>query len=193
MNQFYLLEGYGERSFCYAYKDTSVRGIQSAVCHSCGRMVSSWSFDGPHHLLLEGKHTFPDRLMFCGAGEPMLIVSATAANVLEENSITGIGNREPIAATYIEQETPPYFLVQICGSISLDFKRMGLKKKNVCNHCGSFRWNRQRLYPLVPNVDTWDGSDLCRVSDIPGYIICTERFVKAVTDTGLTGFCFKAL
>ncbi len=193
MNQFYKLESYDERSFCYAYENTSVRGIQRSVCDVCGRTVSSWTFDGTHHLLLEGKQVYPDRLMFSGAGSPMLILSAKAANTLKEKGITGIEKWEPIAATYNNQETPPYLLIQSCGTIAFDYKKMGLKKKKVCSSCGSFEWNRQRLYPLFLDESTWDGSDLCRVSDIPGYIFCTERFVKTVNETGLTGFCFKAL
>ena len=36
MSQFYKLESYDERSFCYAYEDCSVKGIQSFVCNACG-------------------------------------------------------------------------------------------------------------------------------------------------------------
>ena len=123
----------------------------------------------------------------------MLILSEHAIDKLREKGITGMEAWDPIAATYNSQEPPPYFLVRICGTITLDYKRMGLKKKKVCNACGSFEWNRQRLSPLFLDESTWDGSDLCRVSDIHGYLICTEHFVNTVKEQGLTGFCFRAL
>ena len=193
MSQFYKLESYDERSFCYAYEDSSVKGIQKSDCDVCGRTVSSWRFEGPHKLLLEGKQIYPDRLLFCGAGGPMLILSEHAVDTLQEKGITGMEAWQPIAATYNDQEAPPYLLIQTCGTIALDYKRMGLKKKKVCNACGSFEWNRQRLSPLFLDESTWDGSDLCRVSDIPGYLICSERFVQTVKETRLTGFSFKPL
>ena len=193
MNQFYLLEGYSEQAYPYAYEDTSLLGRKIQICETCGRQVSSWSFSGAHQLLLEGSGDYPDRLMFCGAGGPLFILSATAAQTFDKNGISGISQTSPIETIHDQAVPPRYVLAQISGTIDLDFKKMGLKKKRQCTSCGSFEWNRQRMYPLYVNEETWDGSDICRVSSIPGYIICTDRVASLVKDQKLSGFCFNPL
>ena len=74
-----------------------------------------------------------------------------------------------------------------CKDISL----AGIQEE-ICSSCGRFEWNRQRLYPLYLDEETWDGSDICRVESIPGYIVCTERVVDLVKRQKLKGFSFKA-
>ena len=198
MNQFYLLIINDEHKYRYAYKDASLLGIKKSVCNTCGRELSSWSFDGSHRLVSEGGAEYPDRLMFTGAGGPLFILSDTAVQAFEKNGITGISESSPIdilqeEALPLTDAPPQYMLAQISGKIELDFKKMGLKKKKLCASCGRFEWNRQRLYPLFLNEETWDGSDFCKVESIPGYIICTNRVVQLVKEQKLKGFCFKAI
>ena len=75
------------------------------------------------------------------------------------------------------------YSVNITGSIDFDLKAMALKKKNRCPSCGQFDWSRQRLYLIktVFDMNTWDGSDLCRIDSFPGFIVCTEK-VKGVIE-----------
>lgn len=129
------------------------------------------------------------------------MLSERAVEVFSDNGITGLADIAPIRVmreqngelVALPESAPQYLLVQIDGRIELDLGKMFLKRKKHCKSCGSFEWNRQRFRPLFLDEEGWDGSDLCRVADIPGYIICTERIVKLVKEKKLKGFSFKKL
>lgn len=191
MTKFYLLEAPSERAYAYAFKDTSLLGLQTDLCDFCGRKRSRWETSGPHCFLLEGGPRFPDRLPYCGAGGSWFLLGEQAAAAFAEAGITGIVETTPVQT--LPATDPGYVLARIGGRIELDLAKMCLKKKKLCPVCGGFEWNRQRLYPLFLDENTWDGSDICRVRSIPGYIICTNRVVALIKRRGLKGFCFKPL
>ena len=196
-NQFYLLECSGKSACQYARKDTALDSLVQRQCEACGRTLSQWSFSGPHHLLLEGGPKYPDRLEFTGAGGSPLLLSQRAAAVFRQNGITGIAEFVPVRTAResgpLPEDAPEYVLARICGRIELDLGKMCLKKKRLCSVCGSFEWNRQRLSPLYLDASTWDGSDLCRVNSIPGYVVCTDRVVALVKKQKWKGFSFRSL
>ena len=195
-NRFYLLEGSGG-TYQYAFRDTSLGSLEQGKCEACGRTRSRWRFSGPHRFLLEGGPKYPDRLEFTGAGGAPLLLARRAADVFRENGITGIGEIVPVQTEHesgpLPEGAPEYVLARICGRIELDLPKMGLKKKKLCRVCGGFEWNRQRLSPLLLDASAWDGSDLCRVDSIPGYVVCTDRVVALVKKQKLKGFSFRAL
>ena len=194
--RFYLLEGSGS-TYQYAFLDTALGSLEQGKCEACGRTRSRWRFSGPHRFLLEGGPKYPDRLEFTGAGGAPLLLSRRAADVFRENGITGIGEIVPVQTEHesgpLPEGAPEYVLARICGRIELDLPKMGLKKKKLCRVCGGFEWNRQRLSPLLLDASAWDGSDLCRVDSIPGYVVCTDRVVALVKKQKLKGFSFRAL
>ena len=197
MARFYLLESSGARTYQYVWKDTALGPPMQHQCEACGRTVSEGTFSGPHHLILEGGPKYPDRLEFTGAGGSPLLLSERAAAVFAANGITGIAETVSVR-TARESGDPPdnaprYVLAKISGRIELDLPKMCLKKKKLCSVCGSFEWNRQRMYPLFLDESAWDGSDLCRVDSIPGYVVCTARVVELVKKQKLKGFSFDAL
>ena len=194
--RFYLLEGSGS-TYQYAFLDTALGSLEQGKCEACGRTRSRWRFSGPHRFLLEGGPKYPDRLEFTGAGGAPLLLARRAADVFRENGITGIGEIVPVQTEHesgpLPAGAPEYVLARICGRIELDLPKMGLKKKKLCRVCGGFEWNRQRLSPLLLDASAWDGSDLCRVDSIPGYVVCTDRVVALVKKQKLKGFSFWAL
>ena len=195
-NRFYLLEGSGS-TYQYAFQDTALDSLEQGKCEACGRTRSRWRFSGSHHFLLEGGPKYPDRLEFTGAGGAPLLLSRRAADAFRENGIAGIDETVPVRTAResgdLPEGTPEYVLARVRGRIELDLSKMGLKKKKLCRVCGGFEWNRQRLSPLLLDASTWDGSDLCRVDSIPGYVICTDRVVALVKKQKLKGFSFRAL
>lgn len=201
MTDFYLLESPGERTYQYAREDASLVGLNTVVCEACRRTVSVWEFREPHCLIVEGGAQYPDWLPFVGAGGSLFVLSERALEVFPDNGITGLADIAPIRVmreqngelVALPESAPQYLLVQIDGRIELDLGKMFLKRKKLCKSCGSFEWNRQRFRPLFLDEEGWDGSDLCRIGDIPGYIICTERIVKLVREKKLKGFSFKKL
>ena len=194
--RFYLLEGSGS-TYQYAFRDTALGSLEQRECEACGRPLSQWRFSGPHHLILEGGPKYPDRLEFTGAGGSPLLLSERAAAVFAANGITGIAETVPVRTSResgdLPDNAPRYVLAKISGRIELDLPKMCLKKKKLCSVCGSFEWNRQRLYPLFLDESAWDGSDLCRVDSIPGYVVCTAKVVELVKKQKLKGFSFQAL
>lgn len=190
MPAFYVLTPPRGRSYRYAWKDTSVAGLKTGLCEVCGRTISAWDFRGGHCYLTEGGPRYPDRLPFTGAGGSPFLLSQRAAQAFADQGITGLGTMEPVE---LPEDAPPYVLAEICGRIGLDLEKMHLKRKKLCQVCGSFQWSRRRLDPLILDAEHWDGSDICRVADIPGQIICSERVVKLVKAQRLRGFSFEEL
>lgn len=158
-------------------------------------------YDGPHCLLTEGGAKYPDYLAFCGAGERLFVISRRAAAIFQSAGLSGIGGFTPVRVLRevdgsllpLPESAPDYVLVQITGKIDLDYSKMGLKKKKLCSSCGGFEWNRQRMHPLYLNKSTWDGSDICRNTSVPGYIIFSEAAVESVRRNKLKGFGFDPL
>lgn len=198
---FSLLQTPSERTYQYAWKDLSFLGFQRSKCPDCSRTVAATAHSSPRCLLLEGGPKYPDYLAFCGAGEPLFVISERAASVFRANDLLGIAECVPIQVAKEEngvliplpENAPNYVMVQITGKIDLDYEKMGLKKKKVCSTCGSFEWNRQRLYPLYMDEHTWDGSDICRNQSLPGYIIFSKVAVELIKKHKLKGFCLKSL
>jgi len=198
---FYLLQHPSERTYQYAGKDASFLGFQQSQCGECGRTVTAMEYRGSHHLIVEGGPQYPDYLAFCGAGEPIFVISERAARIFRENNLSGITGFIPIRAEKeingilvpLPETAPNYVLVQITGRIDLDYRRMCLKKKKVCRTCGGFEWNRQRMYPLSMDERTWDGSDICRNESIPGYILFSKAAADLVKKHKLKGFSLEPL
>ena len=194
----YRLSPDSDRRFRYAWKDLSFAGYQKQVCAGCGRTVAERIFSSDRHsLILEGGKEFPDFLAFTGAGKQLFLLSDQAMECLHENKITGFSVVEPV--TVCDERgnpvpgAPAYQHLEITGYAELDFSAMQLKKKRFCPFCGQFDWNRQRIPALIPDEASWDGSDLCRIGSMPGFMICSDRFKSVVLNNGLMGFCFKRL
>lgn len=191
----YMVRPDGTCRFFYAWKDMSFYGYGQLVCPACGRMMPSFLYnEQSRSLLLEGGKEFPDLLAFTGAGEPLFLLSGYASEVLEKEKITGISGKKEVKICLEDgREAPRYFAMEIMGSIDLHFLEMRLKKKKLCHRCGQFQWNRQRIEPIVLSRDSWDGSDLCRVKSLPGFVVCSDRFAETVRKNKLRGFCLTEL
>jgi len=180
-----LLQPDTNRKYRYAWKDESFLGFEQRVCVQCGRTVTEMRYDeGVHRLALEGGTVYPDYLAFTGSGERLFLLTERAVIALEESGITGFSGKREVLVL----DGPKYFAMDICGSVELDFAAMHLKKKMLCPECGQFRWNRQRLEPVILDESTWDGADICRVKSMPGFCACTQQFADMVKKYKLTGF-----
>ena len=195
---FYKLEDSNPQTYQYAWKDTAFSEFTKTICPDCGRELAAARLEGPHCLLAEGGPRYPDYMPYCGAGGPMLILSRRAVEAFRENGISGLGAVQPIQVmksgqTPLPETAPSYCLVSVSGKIDLDLKAMCLKKKRLCPGCGGFDWNRRRMPKLCLDQQTWDGSSLCRVASVPGYLICTEEMVSLVKKYKLKGFSFQRI
>ena len=127
----------------------------------------------------------------------MFLVSEKVLNLFDENKVSGYSEPQLIFAETISLKKcatpiPNYYSLRITRRIDLDTAAMHLKKKKTCPKCNQFEWRRMRLEPLLPDPATWDGSDLCLLSSIPGYRLCTDRVKELIVKHKLTGFSFKA-
>lgn len=199
---FYQINSSLEKKYCYAYKDLSVNGINYDRCPICSRTIASYDYSGkPHQFLLEGGKTLPDLLGFHGAGTDSLIISLRALQVFRTHNVSGINHADPVCVLYpfsnkngdAECFANQYFMIQITGHIDLHYPSMQLKKKRYCIHCGQFEWNRKRFHPMYLDTDTWDGSDMCQISSMSGYKICSDKIVELVKQHKLTGFSFAQI
>ena len=138
-----------------------------------------------------GGKIYPDYIQFCGAGKYPFIVSKKTLEIFEENNVSGYDDTKLVGVN------PPginedgsqiqYYQLNVYGFVELDYKAMFLKKKNYCEVCGQYEWNRQRLYPRFVNESTWDGSDLVVVNSVQ-WRLCSEKVKNIIQNHKLTGF-----
>ena len=200
---FYDVYGSGTRVYRYAWEDLSFVDWVKTPCESCGRNISKTEYEpGGHRLVLEGGKRYPDFLAFTGAGERIFLVSERALEVFTQNQVSGIASWERVSCVsemvrgkYMEPqgEAPNYWKLNISGRVDLDMKAMFLKKKHRCDKCGQFVWNRERLYPMYLDPNTWDGSDLCRITSIPGHVVCSDKLVRLIKKYSLKGACLEEI
>lgn len=184
------------RTHTYAWCDLSFQDFVRIPCPECGRnIVTVQRAAPPYDLLLEGGNTCTDLIAFTGAGGPLFLLSEKALLAFHADGIQGIGSVAPVNAKWSDgdkrknrSKIPPYYQVEVSGRIDFDLKAMFLKKKRLCPACGQFDWNRERLYPVFLDANSHDGGDLCRVTSLPGRIICTHKVALSVKKHKLTGF-----
>lgn len=185
------------KRYCYAYKDVTLLGYDRFNCPQCNRPFAKPRYESKvPHLLLEGGRKNPDYLQFCGAGRQLFVVSEKTLDLFEQNKISGYTEATQVTTERIDHREqdlpcPNYYALSITGKIDLDLAQMHVKKKNICASCGQFDWSRMRLEPIFLNPTTWDGSDLCRLTSIPGLSVSSKRIKDLVDRYNLTGFSFK--
>lgn len=188
--------------YTYVYRNKSLLGLKKSICDACGRSIVVTEYSaGDRELVLDRGKEYPDYLQYCDAGNGYFLLSHHAIEVLLSNCISGIYKTERVLL--IEQESynksvshsviPVYENTRISGRAELHFEQMFLKKKNYCSLCGQFEWNRKRIPPLVISSHSWDGSDLCIVTSMPGEIVCSKKFVEIVRKNKLSGFSFEEI
>ncbi len=194
---FRLKINYSEKKYCYAQRNLAFTGYTSSKCSNCGRsIIVPNALTQKSEFIIDGGKHFPDFLAYHGAGIYFLI-SKKALQLFVDNRITGFDHYEEVS---IHRETDMalnndnyvYFMLSINGSIDFNLKAMTLKRKRVCPSCNQYDWNIQRLSRLktVLDMDTWDGSDLCRIKSFPGFIVCSDRLRYLVEEHNLTGLQF---
>ena len=154
-------------------------------------------FQGDDALLIDGAKDYPDFMLYGSVGLNF-IVSERVMDILREKKITGYDEAKKVSlyrsryGKLVKQDVD-YYMINITGSIDLDLKAMSLKKKNVCPLCGSFKWSRQRLYTSdsIFDMNTWDGSDICRIQSFSGYIMISDRLKEIFEEQKFTGASFK--
>lgn len=192
----YWLRHDDSSKFRYAFEDVTLLRYDSADCPNCGRRISTpcYSDDVPK-LLLEGGRQYPDYLSFCGAGRQMFLLSENAMEIFEKTNISGFDGYQLIEtndfAVKEQKMNIKYYSLNISGRVDLDMAMMHLKKKHFCDACKQFTWSRTRLQPYILDQNSWDGSDLCLLSSMPGYKLCSSYVKDVIEKFHLTGFSFE--
>ena len=162
---------------------------KETVCSSCGRSVNSHQLQywPPHFSLEEGKR-YPDCLDVvvpfqdkCG-----MILSEKALCTFQMADIRGF-DYEPVRVSNAP-DMPNYYYIYVRGSISLDYKSMHYRKKNVCPECGQYTWSRQKIGESALDYASWDGSDICKLAEYPNKFVCTEKVIDVIKKNHLKGF-----
>lgn len=195
MELLYIIQSDASRSNKYAFKDLSFQGYKECICESCGRHISIEQYDGEcRELLLEGGKRYPDLLQFCGAGKRLFVVSETMMTLFIQRGVTGYCSVDPVLirdttrTRSITAYSPnKYYSLIISGEVDLDFRAMELRKKRMCKDCKQFDWNKKRFPAIVVDESSWDGSDLCIISSLPGYYVCSPKVASIIEEAKLSG------
>ena len=182
------------RYYCYA---RTMIGAQQKIdeCAECGRKyIVSSTISEDSFLLIEGGSKLPDFLQFCDVGL-YLFISSTVIDVFKENIISGYSVERTIplfrevTGKLQKVDGAHYYSLKVTGKVDFDLKAMHLKKKHICNSCGKFDWSIQKLSVVDTkfDMDTWDQSDICRISSLPGCIVCSDKVANLINLKKLTG------
>ena len=198
IGMFGLNFNYSEKKFCYAQRNLAFNGYHYEKCQNCGRsiakLVPTKQMD---EFVVEGGMQYPDFLDYRGAGINFL-VSNRVLQAFIKNGITGYTQavKVPIRREHDrphDNQGVYYNLLDVVGRVDFDLKTMGLKRKNICPFCEQFDWSRQRLSIIktVLDMNTWDKSDLCRISSFPGFVVCSEKLKSIIDDYSFSGVVFQ--
>ncbi len=165
----------------YKYVSGSVPDLPLPVCSACGRYGLIETV--VPHRLQPGRY-FP-ALMHIDDWVTYSVFSEPALDAFSQAGLTGIEvisefilldkHNEPLTDLPVR-----YYAVNITGQIALDEKAMHLKRRNECPVCGSFSWNREKMYDAYFDENSWDGSDFCRLGRIGRGCICTQRVLDVI-------------
>lgn len=166
--------------------------IQTTICPSCGAK-SGIEKVVPHKL--EPGRYFPTLLETYDFVH-YDVFSETALDAFSQAGLTGI---EVISEfVLLDKQDEPltdlpvrYYAVNITGQIDLDEKAMHLKRRNVCPVCGSFSWNREKMYDAYFDENSWDGSDFCQVKQTGKCHICTQGVLNVIAKKKLKGITLR--
>ncbi len=197
---YYISDSY-TRTYWYVWRDLSYLKPKETVCNCCGRKIYEDNYDsGRHCLAVEGGSRCPDLHTTAGLN-CFPIFSEKAVDLFTQHSVSGFRVDEQVFLfkeespdSYVElKDIPPYYKVTFEGKIDFDYPAMFLKKKKLCPVCGKYDLNRQRLYPVFLDSNSWNGDDFCSVITRPGHWYCTEKVVQLAKKHKLKGFEFKAV
>ena len=182
-----------DNSHKYLTQDLSVYKSFARECLMCGRKLVTYDEkEGIHQLLCDGKGSYLDFLDATTSGKNYIYISDLAMDAIVRNSVSGINER--FCCKAISGKTEHFYhKCDITGIIALNEKAMFLKKKNYCNECGQFEWNKKGIGKLIIDESLWNGCDVCRLLYFENIFICSERFKNIYHSEGLTGLTFETL
>ncbi len=177
----------------YLIKDLSVKISFVNECLACRRKIATYDEkEGKHRLLCDGKGNYQDFLDATTSGKNYIYLSDEAMDAIVKNSVSGI--KEMFCCMAISGKFErTYHKCDITGKISLNEKAMFLKKKNYCEECGQFEWNKKGIGKLIVDENSWNGYDICRLDFFENIFICAERFKNIFHSEELTGLEFEAI
>lgn len=189
----YCISSHPSDRYKYAVMDYDYYMIESVPCGKCGRTTQRlhllyW----PPKIRFEGGKRYPDCLSVSVPFEDRcgIIVSERVLTVFEKEQLSGF-EATPIEVSGVETDAPRYYYLTVTGSVSLDYRAMHYRKKNVCPDCGSFHWSRQKIGVSALDYASWDGSDFCKLVDYPNIFMCSPKVVDVIRAKKLKGFTMR--
>jgi len=130
-----------------------------------------------------------------------LILHERVCAILAKEKFTGF-KIHPIEITEVKSKKlvavpiPRYYFVEITGRVDIDINELDDEGGSICPVClarnasegNPYRWKAKRI---VPKLETWDGSDFIKLSNLrSGRNFCSRRFVELAHAYKWTNFVF---
>lgn len=124
-------------------------------------------------------------------------ISEDTASVLKQVGANGyelypapVDQAKPVLKHAAVPPLPHYHELSVVGRARLDTAKSDYVPPTECELCQGFidLYGEVRWRSLVPDVNAWDGSDVFRLEEAPGYILVTERLKQSLETSKLTGF-----
>lgn len=184
---FFELRGFGDpcvNRFRHGFR-------RQDVCPACGKRTTIQNYEGAEIEISGKSHRWPDTIWNLEA----VILAEDVISRLEEKRFTGY-KASPVKISKIidnpkleKKPSPQYYVLDITGKVDVDTAEI---KDEICplcfNRVGSMK---RRSKPLVPILETWDGSDFVRTRNIlTTRSFCVRRFVDLASQNRWTNFIF---
>lgn len=83
---------------------------------------------------------------------------------------------------------PRLWELRVHGWAGLAHRDSGVRLKYHCQHCGLTEYTCFVRPEKLVDISKWDGSDFFMVWPLPGFILVTDRVVKALKEEGFKGW-----
>jgi len=185
-------------------QDTDTLGAleRGPPCPACGKR--SILFAGEIRVGLIEKGTRWADVIGVGAGDPSFLLSERVIRTLEKARISGFVP-QPVVIERVKSvrlrliPAPRYFYISVTGLIDVDLKEARLSNLERCEVCYRLTQpfeatglRHARCY--VPLENTWDGSDIFRMRNIPSrHCFCTYKVLELAREHKWVNFRFEPM
>jgi len=119
------------------------------------------------------------------------LISDAVFKLFKKEGLSGFEVKPVKSRVEGSNNTPPVFWELVLtgwGGLATHKSGIQLDRSNSCPVCGNLRYTGLCSPPDLIDLNAWDGSDFFMVWPMPRYIFTTERVIKIIRDSQISGF-----
>jgi hypothetical protein len=166
---------------------------ESDICSECHRITALRQV-GDLCIELFGNHISD----FVWIDDTSIIISQKLAYLLKDTDLKGFSLRKVDIVSWLKDDTgspnsigshldlPVLFQLDVYGSGGSIFPQNKSQQISKCDVCNTVVLSP--LKKIIVDVLQWDGSDIFKLNEFPGYILLTEKFRDFLSANKIQGY-----